>query len=73
MDLINGGLEVILYDHHKFSHDGNIGGLRMCVPRKKLPLRHVNRAVSINDSPLGSRGSTPTRLENGERTRLHAL
>ena len=66
-DLIDGGLEVILYDHHKFSHDNNIGGLRMCVPRKKISLQQLNRrALSATNSPLGSRGSSPILLENGK-------
>eukprot|EP00731_Ephydatia_muelleri_P017122 Em0010g220a len=34
--LSEGGLEVILYDHHRL-HRVNIGGIRLCVPRLKEP------------------------------------
>lgn len=58
---------MILYDHHKFTHNTNIGGLRMCVPKKKTILPQLqNNVVSATSSPVGSRGSSPVPLENGE-------
>ena len=33
-DLIHGGVEVLLYDHHKFFSKSLIGGLRLSLPQK---------------------------------------
>ena len=54
--LLNGGLEVILYDHHHFSHDINIGGLRFCIPEKK-PAKSFS--LSPDASPARSQSASP--------------
>ena len=54
--LLNGGLEVILYDHHHFSHDINIGGLRFCIPEKK-PAKSFS--LSPDASPARSLSASP--------------
>ena len=53
---MNGGLEVILYDHHHFSHDINIGGVRLCVPQKKAV---KNYFLSPDVSPARSQSASP--------------
>lgn len=59
-ELVNGGLEVMLYDHHHFSGDHNIGGLRMCVPRKKEDVYHSGSASPDHaSSPVLTRSFSP--------------
>jgi hypothetical protein len=63
-ELVNGGLEVMLYDHHHFSGDDVIGGLRMCVPRKK---EDVSPSPSPDTaSPDLTRSYSPMPNINGE-------
>ncbi len=51
--LARGALEVVLYDHHHFSSDKTIGGLRLCVPMKKEESVHfVYSLSSPPTSPL---------------------
>lgn len=54
--LVNGGLEVIIYDHHHFSHDINIGGVRLCIPQKK-PAKSFS--LSPDASPARSQSASP--------------
>ena len=56
-DLVYGGLEVTLRNHHTLIHDAMIGGVRLCVPLKK---------PSPDGSPRGSRSYSPVGpAENG--------
>ena len=56
-DLVYGGLEVTLRNHHTLIHDAMIGGVRLCVPLKK---------PSPDGSPRGSRSYSPDGpAENG--------
>ena len=49
---------MILYDHHHFVSDSNIGGMRMCVPQKKTELEFPDA------SPASSRSSSPMPGDN---------
>ena len=74
-DIINGGLEVILYDHHKFASDSNIGGLRICLPKKRVQ-HELIRNDSSDSSSFGSRGASPVPAElspNGKATCIICL
>ena len=55
-NLLNGGLEVIIYDHHHFSHDVNIGGVRLCIPQKK-PTKSYSLSPDV--SPARSQSASP--------------
>lgn len=56
-DLVEGGLEIILYDHRVFFHDSNIGGVRLCTPQPHNWPRKWS--VSPDASPARSRSGSP--------------
>ena len=60
-ELSTAGLEVILHDHHHFSSDHVIGGLRMCVPIKKKEDNGESDAFFSKRgvSPIRARSSSP--------------
>ena len=58
-ELVNGGLEVMLYDHHHFSGDHNIGGVRMCVPKRKDQLTPRVSPSPDNVCPIRCRSLSP--------------
>ena len=59
-----GGLEVSLYDHHHFSGDHAIGGLRLCRPKRKEE-RSLTFSMSEDASPCRSRSASPAADTNG--------
>lgn len=65
-DLIYGGLEVILYDHHHFFSDSNIGGMRLCTPQKKFEM-------SPDASPANSRSPSPLPGDNLSKSKAVAV
>ena len=56
-DIIIGGLEVILYDHHRVLHDAIVGGIRLSVPLKNDVIKTLPDA-----SPARSRSNSPAEI-----------
>ena len=61
-DLLQGGLEVLLYDHHTFISDTLVGGMRLSIPQKNIS--EANKRFSLGglpllSSPATSRSSSP--------------
>ena len=64
LDLAQGGLEVLLYDHHVFFSDNLVGGVRLSVPQKRPTDRlsapkALSNSVGYLVSPPNSRSSSP--------------
>ncbi|XP_019858902.1 PREDICTED: uncharacterized protein LOC109587114 isoform X2 [Amphimedon queenslandica] len=64
LDLLHGGLEVLLYDHHLFFNDSLIGGLRLSIPQRRSTDKLSAPSVASSNigylvSPPNSRCSSP--------------
>lgn len=61
-DLLDGGLEVTVCDHHTFLNDTIMGGVRLCVPQKSdSPNNSLynGRSSPLLISPCSSRSASP--------------
>ena len=47
---------MIIYDHHHFSHDVSIGGVRLCIPQKKIVESY---SLLLDVSPTRSQSTSP--------------
>lgn len=64
LDLLHGGLEVLLYDHHLFFNDSLVGGLRLSIPQRRSTDKLCAPSVVSSNigylvSPPNSRSSSP--------------
>ena len=68
VDVTQAGLEVTLYDHHRFKSNENVGGVRLSVPVKAPPPGSPVLLHSGNASPVISHSYSPSEIQlNGEK------